>query len=106
MPAIAYLGVRYDDRVVVLAIDDFARRGRVLARCYGFTENTAEFDWGNTGRGAAQLALAILADHLGDPPAAFELHQRFHFAMVTNLLRPAWALRACDIEAALARLAA
>ena len=39
--------------------------------------HSSEFEWGYGGSGPAQLALAILADHIGDDTQAVELHQRF-----------------------------
>ena len=35
------------------------------------------FEWGYGGSGPAQLALALLADHLGDDELAMALHQDF-----------------------------
>lgn len=43
------------------------------------------FAWGYGGSGPAQLALAILADYLGDNDRAVALHQRFKFAVVSRL---------------------
>src|SRR5438309_1179877 len=42
-------------------------------RCH----SPAEFEWGYGGQGPAQLALAILADHLGDDQEALNLYHRF-----------------------------
>jgi hypothetical protein len=40
------------------------------------------FSWGYTGSGPAQLALALLADALGDDDLAVRLHQDFKFRVV------------------------
>ena len=37
------------------------------------------------GSGPAQLALAILADHLGDDEQALNLYQRFKWAVIAEL---------------------
>ena len=42
------------------------------------------FGWGYCGSGAAQLALALAADALGDEQRAIELYQEFKFRCVAN----------------------
>ena len=42
----------------------------------------AGFSWGYGGSGPAQLALALLADALGDDDLAVRLHQAFKFRVV------------------------
>ena len=56
------------------------------------------FEWGYGGSGPAQLALALLADHLGDDERAVALHQEFKWAVVTKLSRPTWTLTSDQIE--------
>jgi hypothetical protein len=62
------------------------------------------FEWGYGGSGPAQLALALLADHLGNDEQALEFHQRFKFAVVAALPQPGWSLTSADIERAVAAL--
>ena len=62
------------------------------------------FEWGYGGSGPAQLALALLADHLRDDDAAVSLHQEFKFAVVARLPRQDWTLTSAQIEAAVAAL--
>ena len=50
------------------------------------------FEWGYGGSGPAQLALALLADHLADDDEAVVLHQEFKRAVVAGLDRRAWTL--------------
>jgi hypothetical protein len=50
------------------------------------------FEWGYGGSGPAQLALALLADHLGDDERAVALHQEFKWAVVAHLPRQGWTL--------------
>ena len=59
------------------------------------------FEWGYPGSGPAQLALAILADHLGDDEQALDLYQRFKWAVITQLPKHCWILTSRDIDAAL-----
>jgi hypothetical protein len=59
------------------------------------------FDWGHNGMGPAQLALALLADHLGDDERALRLHQDFK-RHVVSALRDEWALTSDKIERAIA----
>lgn len=55
------------------------------------------FEWGYGGSGPAQLALALLADHLGDDARAVALHQDFKWAVVAKLPH-SWTLTTNDIE--------
>ncbi|HUC10022.1 MAG TPA: DUF6166 domain-containing protein [Stellaceae bacterium] len=43
------------------------------------------FEWGYPGSGPAQLALAILADFLGDDARAIALHQEFKWDHISPL---------------------
>ncbi len=48
-------------------------------------DHGAEFSWGNHGRGAQQLALAILMDLLEDEGQAVRLHLRLVSELLSNL---------------------
>jgi hypothetical protein len=61
------------------------------------------FEWTYEGNGPAQLALALLADHLGDDARALQLYQPFMRAVVADLDN-SWELTSADIEAALREL--
>jgi hypothetical protein len=62
----------------------------------------AGFAWGYGGSGPAQLALAILADHLGDDKAAVDLHQRFKFKVIAALEQDiGWTLTRGQIQTAI-----
>lgn len=51
------------------------------------------FEWGYSGSGPAQLALALLADASGDDTLASRMHQRFKADFVAKLPRnAAWTL--------------
>jgi hypothetical protein len=62
------------------------------------------FEWTYVGNGPAQLALALLADHLGDDARALALYEPFMRALVAELDN-SWELTAAEIDAALATLA-
>jgi len=61
------------------------------------------FEWTYEGPEPAQLALALLAHHLGNGPAALRLHQAFMRQVVANLANE-WTLTGADIDAAIGRL--
>ena len=63
----------------------------------------AGFEWTYEGAGPAQLALALLADHLGDDRKALALHEGFMRAVVADLDN-SWRMTAADIDQALERL--
>ena len=58
------------------------------------------FEWTYEGDGPRQLALALLADHLGDPQRALALAERFMREVVADLDN-AWRLTSEEIAAAL-----
>lgn len=58
-----------------------------------FNHSPDGFEWGYGGSGPAQLALAILADCLGDDDTAVQLHQQFKFGVIARLPRnEGWTL--------------
>src|SRR6266852_5205397 len=63
----------------------------------------AGFEWTYEGHGPAQLALALLADHLGDGAKALALYEPFMRAVVAELDN-SWELTSADIDTALAEL--
>ena len=62
------------------------------------------FEWGCCGSGPAQLALAILADHLGNDEQALNLYQRFKWAVIAELPRKRWTLTSREIDDVLQRI--
>ena len=61
------------------------------------------FEWSFEGPASAQLALAILADHLGDDQEALRLHDRFMREIVANFANE-WTLTSADLDEAVAAL--
>jgi hypothetical protein len=62
------------------------------------------FEWGYCGSGPAQLALAILADHLRDDEQALNYYQRFKWAVIAKLPGCGWTLNRDDIDHAIAAI--
>ncbi len=63
-----------------------------------YNHSPTGFEWGYCGSGPAQLALAILADHLADDREALNLYQRFKWAVVVGLPRRRWILTSLIID--------
>jgi len=62
------------------------------------------FEWGYAGSGPAQLALAIVADHLGNDDQALNLYQRFKWTVVAELPHREWILTSEEIDQILQKL--
>lgn len=78
--------------------------GRPLEPRYDIAQLTRTgFEWTYEGQGPAQLALALLADHLGDDHRALALHRPFMSAIVANLGNE-WELSEADLAEAVAAL--
>jgi len=65
--------------------------------------NRTGFEWGYAGPGPKQLALALLADHLGDDARALAVAEPFMHRVVASLDN-AWSLTSAELEAELAVL--
>jgi Family of unknown function (DUF6166) len=63
-----------------------------------YNHSPTGFQWGYCGSGPAQLALAILADHLADDREALNLYQRFKWAVIVGLPRRRWMLNSHVID--------
>lgn len=61
------------------------------------------FEWTYSGAGPRQLALALLADHLGDDARALALCDQFMKAVVAHLDN-AWIMTSDEIDSALREL--
>jgi hypothetical protein len=75
--------------------------GKPLDPRYGLKRlSPTGFEWTYEGNGPAQLALALLADHLGDDARALALYEPFMRAVVAELDN-SWELTSAEIDAAL-----
>jgi Family of unknown function (DUF6166) len=68
---------------------------------HGYTANG--FEWSYEGPEPRQLALAILAEHLGDAAAAKALVEPFMKAIVANFDNE-WEMTSADIDTAISAL--
>jgi len=77
--------------------------GKPLAPRYDLKRlSKTGFEWTFEGAGPAQLALALLADHLGDDREALARYEGFMREVVAHLDN-AWRLSSADIDRALGR---
>jgi len=93
-----YLGDRTIDGVKV-TVDGVPLDPRLQVR--EFTKNG--FEWSYEGPEPRQLALALLADHLGDDAAAMASVEPFMRSVVANFGNE-WEMTSADIDQALAVL--
>jgi hypothetical protein len=62
------------------------------------------FEWGYGGSGPAQLALAVLVDHLANDDEALNLYQEFKRVVVAGLPYRGWRLTTQQIQKTLQAL--
>jgi hypothetical protein len=78
--------------------------GRPLSPRYDLANHSPDgFSWGYAGSGPAQLALALLADYLGDKEAQ-RLYQDFKFVIARLPQNECWKMTGGEIESALLRM--
>lgn len=87
-----------DHRVRVWKGHDYGVEHRLDPRNDLDNHSPDGFEWGYAGSGPAQLALAILADALGDDERAIRLHQQFKFTFVVSF-GESWSMNASDVRA-------
>jgi len=88
-----YKGSR-EGYAVLVTVDLFPLNPRI--DLWDYTPNG--FEWGYDGRGPAQLALALLADCLGDDMEALRLHGDFKQAALVNLHFDQWTFSENEIR--------
>ena len=95
-----YTGTRTIDGIVV-TVD-----GKPLAERYDLEAfSTMGFEWTYEGKEPRQLALALLADHLGEDQRALALSESFMAKIVADLDND-WVLTSNDLDQALAEIKA
>lgn len=92
-----YQGLRTDKGCVVTVRDNGGNGTKLPPRNDLINHSPDGFEWGYAGSGPAQLALAILADHLCDDRLADRWHQRFKAHFVQNFSGDSWRLSQRDI---------
>ena len=86
------------------AVDVTVNGARLDPRFDLWNHSPTGFEWGYGGSGPAQLALALLADHLGDADEAVALHQYFKRAVVEKLPSRHWKLTSRQMAEAVSAL--
>ena len=74
------------------AISESHPRTELSARLDLVNHSPTGFGWNYQGSGAAQLALAILADATGDDELAVRMHQPFKTEIISGMPRGEWEL--------------
>jgi Family of unknown function (DUF6166) len=80
-----YIGTPHRDSISgqsLVSVSDGRKSEPLPLRLDLFNHSPTGFSWGYGGSGPAQLALALLADALGDDDRAVRLHQAFKFKVV------------------------
>src|SRR5262245_29088930 len=96
----SYMGLRLGDGVIVSKAD-----GRLLPPRLDLRHYSPSFEWGHSGSGPTQLALAILADYLDDDALAVDLHQEFKCVVIATLPPDGyWSLTPSTIDDAIVRI--
>jgi hypothetical protein len=85
MPDRSYRGYRDADGVAHVMIVDDDRLSALPMQLDLFNHSPTGFEWGYGGSGPAQLALALLADALGDDSTALVLYMRFKWKFIANI---------------------
>lgn len=88
-----YRGTRTEGGCVVTVIEDGAERP-LDARLDLRSHSPTGFEWSYCGSGPAQLALALVADAVGDDERARHVYQAFKRKVVAQLARDGWELSA------------
>jgi hypothetical protein len=94
-----YIGRRDNGNVIVTVNGNLLKERQDLRN-----HSPTGFEWGFGGSGPAQLALALLADHLGDDQRALALYHEFRFHVIAALPGSWWKLTSQDIDKALRRM--
>jgi hypothetical protein len=99
-----YTGRRSPQGCVVWVVDGSGERKPLNPRRELRNHSPTGFEWGYGGSGPAQLALATLAEHLGDDRAVLNLYQAFKWACIAQIRGSDWSLSSEEIDNCLARL--
>jgi len=92
-----YVGIREKDGTLSVTVN-----GQPLSpRLDLWNHSPTGFECGYSGSGPAQLALALLADHLNNDEQAVRLHQLFKHEVVAGLSEEGWTLSDEQVEQAL-----
>jgi len=88
-----YTGFRSLDRPTIVN-----KNGHPLDPRFDLRRHSPDgFNWGYCGSGPAQLALALVADVLGDDAAAQAIYQKFKSQVVAGWERDTWQITSDEI---------
>jgi hypothetical protein len=80
--SIRYQGKRLNGKCTVVAHQEHERRS--IKKRRDLANHSRGFEWGYSGSGPAQLALALLADALDDDELALDYYQQFKTDVVAH----------------------
>ena len=95
-----YSAQRNEQHELIVTVDGETLNPRLDLRCH----SPDGFECGYGGSGPSQLALALLADSVGDE-IAMDCYQQFKWKIVVNLPETGWTLTSTEIQQALKSLA-
>lgn len=73
-------------------------QGELLDPRYDLVNHSPDgFEWGYSGSGPAQLALAILAEVLGDDREALMVYQFFKAEVIASIKENDWSMTSKDV---------
>lgn len=99
-----YHGIRKTDGSAHVFVEDEDVMKPLTSRNDLINHSPDGFEWGYAGSGPAQLALAVLADCIGDE-LAMQYYQRFKDAVITNLDREAnWEMTSNQVKVAIMKI--
>jgi len=94
-----YVGIRTSDNRCIVTVNGSAVTKLLPDARELWCHSHSGYEWGYTGSGPAQLALALLFDATGSAPLALHFYQRFKFEVVCKLPEATWSLQVEDITA-------
>src|SRR6187551_744291 len=101
MATVRYVGARTEEGVIVTRELADGTSEPLPLRLDLWNHSPTGFEWGYGGSGPAQLALAILADHLENDAKTVALYPAFKSAVIVNLPYASWTLTSDEIQQAL-----
>jgi hypothetical protein len=100
-----YIGIIESNQRKVYSMDGSVRTELPL-RLDLCNRSSGGFGWGYQGSGPAQLALALLADHLKDDEQALWFYDRFKCVVVDLPVDKNWELTSSQVDDALNKVLA
>src|SRR6266566_8189031 len=95
-----FVGIRQQDGALSVTVNGQPLNPRLDL----WNHSPTGFECGYSGSGPAQLALALLAEHLNNDEQAVALHQPFKCKVVAGLSRRGWRLTGKQVGRALQQM--